>query len=585
LGVSENSKVSYLAADLLLQELQDLETLDRAQWALDHRILKGRVPLRFDQGYEFLEDIYDDLWPRIVIRKATQVGCSEWAVTHCLHISDITSYRGIYYFPTDTDVREFCQERINPAIASIPHLQDKALKSVTGIDNVHQKQIGKAWLYIRGLKNALKAKSVAADYLVFDELDEISPSLVEMARERIGASRLGYEYELSNPSLPKFGITKSFNESDQRYRLIKCLACNEWTCLEDSWIKDLACVSQDVRTKEWFLCCHKCRKRIHLLNAQWVPKRPSVTAIHGYQLSQLLSPQPRHSLQKIMEAWLSGKHRRQFWNLKLGLDFAGDAIPLNFTHMVACKVDSYVEHKGHHCTMGVDVHDRYLAVVVSVSSQGEGKVKRILNAWRIERHSETEDIFKRLDPYMAAYDVDICVVDAQPFKNSARGFCGRFPGRAWMCFYSDRQKDKVVLDKELPIVTVNRTEMLDDANDSWLSREVECPVQLLLDAEDTFPTEMTNMAKKALITEDTNDKVIRYIALGPDHFRHADNYDFIARHIRETRGANSDPDATYEVKQQEIKSGLPDGYDVEGRLRKKHGKDPRPFSGLPDGFI
>jgi len=53
--------------------------------------------------------------------------------------------------------------------------------------------------------------------------------------ERMAHSELKQVLKLSNPTLPDYGINKAFQETDQRYWLLKCEKCNAYTCLEDTF--------------------------------------------------------------------------------------------------------------------------------------------------------------------------------------------------------------------------------------------------------------------------------------------------------------------------------------------------------------
>ena len=65
-------------------------------------------------------------------------------------------------------------------------------------------------------------KSVPADLIIFDELDEGPQNAIDMAMERMAHSEYKEVWKLSNPTLPDYGIDKAFQETDQRYWLLKC---------------------------------------------------------------------------------------------------------------------------------------------------------------------------------------------------------------------------------------------------------------------------------------------------------------------------------------------------------------------------
>ena len=54
-----------------------------AEWAVARIRLEGR-PFRFE-GHEYLQAIYDDTSPHVVLSKAAQIGGTTWAILRSLH--------------------------------------------------------------------------------------------------------------------------------------------------------------------------------------------------------------------------------------------------------------------------------------------------------------------------------------------------------------------------------------------------------------------------------------------------------------------------------------------------------------------
>src|SRR5664279_4047597 len=73
------------------------ESADPAVWALGCRVIDGR-PFSF-AGHEYLYGIYSDRATSIVIRKAAQMGASEYAISRALHFAVRNGGRIMYYFP------------------------------------------------------------------------------------------------------------------------------------------------------------------------------------------------------------------------------------------------------------------------------------------------------------------------------------------------------------------------------------------------------------------------------------------------------------------------------------------------------
>ena len=139
---------------------------------------------------------------------------------------------------------------------------------------------------IEGVKATSSAlKSVPADSVTFDEMDEFSSEMIDLARERLSHSELRWERYLSTPSIPGYGIHAKFQESNQNQWLIRCEHCNEFTCLEDTFPD---CIKYYPETGKSYRACHKCGQEIFPANGQWVPKYPD-RDVSGYHISQLNS--------------------------------------------------------------------------------------------------------------------------------------------------------------------------------------------------------------------------------------------------------------------------------------------------------
>ncbi|MBU1948029.1 MAG: phage terminase large subunit family protein, partial [Candidatus Eisenbacteria bacterium] len=186
-----------------------------AEWAVN-RIRLETKPFRFE-GHEYLRAIYDDIAPYIVLSKAAQIGGTTWAILKSIHAC-LTGLNVVYFFPTRTDVIEFSKSRVSPLLNDNPFLS----RMMTDTDTAGLKRIGDAHLYLRGMQSTVGMKSVPADMIVFDELDETPPAAKAMAKERLAHSDYKRIIELSNPSLPDYGIDEAYQKSDQRHWTLKC---------------------------------------------------------------------------------------------------------------------------------------------------------------------------------------------------------------------------------------------------------------------------------------------------------------------------------------------------------------------------
>lgn len=187
-----------------------------------HRYRELRVgfdyrPFSLD-GHEYLRELYTDPQQTTILEKAAQMGASEFAISLALWFVDTRMATAIYFFPTDNDVSDFSATRVRPAVERCEHLQEQ----VGDIDNIHLLKLSQSLLYFRGMFSKARTKSVPADFVIFDELDEAEPKNKAQAIERMSHSPWKWRLELSTPTLPDFGIDVEWRRSDQRYWHVAC---------------------------------------------------------------------------------------------------------------------------------------------------------------------------------------------------------------------------------------------------------------------------------------------------------------------------------------------------------------------------
>jgi phage terminase large subunit GpA-like protein len=106
-----------------------------------------------------------------------------------------------------------------------------------------------------------------------------------MAKERLSHSDYKRIIELSNPSLPDYGVDQSYQASDQRHWTLKCPACGTWTALDKEFPTKLGEEVKIILPRPdgtFFRACPKCEAELDLAHGEWVadfPDRP----IHGYR--------------------------------------------------------------------------------------------------------------------------------------------------------------------------------------------------------------------------------------------------------------------------------------------------------------
>ena len=486
-----------------------------AAWSARRIRLDGK-PFSFE-GHEFLKPIYDDTAPHVCLSKAAQIGGTTWAILRSIH-SCIVGLNVMYFFPTRTDVLDFSRSRVSPLLAENPFLK----KLMSDTDTVGLKKIGDAHLYLRGMQSSVGMKSVPADLIVFDELDEAEPQAKAMAKERLGHSDYKRILELSNPSLPDYGIDEVYQKSDQRHWTVKCPVCGAWTALDKEFPQKLGREVTIILPRKdggFYRACPKCRGELDMAAGEWVADFPD-RSIHGYRISQLFSSKVDPG--EILEEYRTTRYPERFFNLKIGIPWADLERRLDAASVLALCSDSPMagarDDERAWYSMGVDTGRALHTVILRSGPNLKGPETMVYLG---ECHE-----FGELDALMKRFKIGSCVIDGLPETHATREFARRHPGKVHLCFFQENQRGKAAFDQDAQQVVVNRTEALD------ASRAAVRNKMLILPRRDhvveTFAQHMTCDAKVLDEDEETGVKKYRYVKTGTNHFSLAFTYAWLA---------------------------------------------------------
>jgi len=441
--------------------------------------------------------------------KAAQLGLTSLAMLRSIYGARYRGFKGILYlFPSRSDVIDFSKGRVTPLIEDNP---DTIGSWIRETDAANIKQVWSAFLYFRGMRSRAGLKSVPIDFTIMDELDEAPPNAIDMAMERMAHSEFKEVLKLSNPTLPDYGIDKAFQETDQRYWLLKCEKCGEWTCLEDTFPDCLVTINGHV-----IRACQKCNAELNPSIGQWVAKKPGIADKRGYHYSQLFS----HFVDPgaILHQFRTTNNLTDFYNLKIGIAYVEAQNRLSVQEVLAlCGSDGIASQDTGPCYMGVDQGKDLHIVIGKKHSQKAGKII----------HLEIYKDWEELDQLMRNFHVSRCVVDALPETRNARAFAERHKGKIYLDYYNEYQKGSYAWNEKELIVQCNRTESLDASHREIMEQSIILPRECELTQE--FAKHLHNVAKKLEEDEESGSKRYVYVKLGPDHFRHAFNYECMAR--------------------------------------------------------
>ena len=502
--------------------VEKLMAIDAWLWIRNGKIRLESSDYEFS-GHEYQVDWLQCEFPKQVFKKGAQMAATTTQVLKRLHGMIHGKYKQgvLYLFPTRDDVTDFSKGRFQPIISNNPQIA----KYVQDTDASNIKKIGNCMLYLRGARSSQRIegiketssqlKSIPVDCIVFDEKDEMSPGMVQLALERISHSEIQEEISLSTPTIPDYGIDRDYELSDKRVWMIKCHRCGHETCLELEFPECLI----ELRDGTVRRICMKCKNEISPVHGHWVAQNPSRSKdLVGWWIGQLNSRYVNPKL--ILELYKNPPNGNltEVYNSKLGMAYVAAENRLTKGDVYACcgKDASPVEIQNT-CAMGVDV-GAVLHVVIGYP-RGDGRF-RIIYVGRVSSFEDVHDMAKK-------YNVKCAVIDMEPETRKARDFAKNEPYSVYLCDYQDRLKSSQKIDERERLITVRRTETLDNVHSVFTNTgRMELPRR---NAElEQYATEMSNIAKVLQEDEVTGSKRYVYTKLGAEHYYHATNYFLLA---------------------------------------------------------
>lgn len=466
-----------------------------------------------------------------------------WAARRAEQFDD----RVMYFFPTDDDVSDFGDQRIEPSIQDSAYLLKRIPASY--VRQKHLKQIGGGWLALRGTQSKTAVQSVDADALVFDEYDYLHQKNLEQAERRIAgavaAGRTPRVRRFGYPTVAGYGISSLYERSDRRRWLVTCPECDAEQAL--AWEFNVRWRSEaggDVcrfgadeyenyrDVVEVWRCCKECEASLEtepgvagpIHRGRWVASRPESDLI-GFHVSRLIVP--RTDLVELVRnsRKLSPAAQEAFWNNDLGLPYSPAEAALTLQDVEAA------------CVLGNAPDARLnprLTRVAGLDVAGE----RDLSIWIDELTPDGQQRavyvgepidFKEAADLLVRYRVNLTVVDSMPERRSARALAATFPGRVILAQYDDKNNsDAFKYDPKKNMVTINRTEGMDAFMDG-IRQQRRVPPRV---PPARFASQLCSPKRRTI--EDAQGRPKRvYVSTGPDgdDWAHAGVYGLVAREM------------------------------------------------------
>lgn len=426
-----------------------LHMYNPAAWVIDNQFVNENQEIfEFDQ-HRFMLQPYSDSSPDQAIMKSAQVGWSVLAILKSIHACKFLRLNVIYVLPTRNATHDFVIPKVNPMLNRNPII--KAMVRNTS-DSINLKAVGDRFLYFRGAFHRGEAITTTADLVISDEHDISDQSVLTIYQSRLQASRYGYFWRFSNPTLPGFGVDELFQESDQMHWIVNCPRCKHRMYLDferDDTLGNhyIFIVNDEKDHEEGHYACGSCHNELTNNDRQageWLPKFPGRPR-RGYWINQLMVP------------WVSAKKIVQqqntmsidvFHNFVLGKPYQASEFVINGEAVLRA------------CNPGLaDRRD----VIIGCDS---GKVKHWVmgnpaGIFSYGTATEWSEIEQLITMHKAT-----CIIDALPDFTIPEKLARKYPGQVYVHYYlHDSKSIKVTERKEgeqFGVLQSDRTKLFDD---------------------------------------------------------------------------------------------------------------------------
>jgi len=477
------------------------------------------TPLNF-KNRPYLIQIYQDQYPNIVYTKSAQMGISERLISECVWIAEQLGLNSMFTTPAQAQLQDFVQARLNPTLEMSEYLKTRIEDDDQKTRKLGLKKIGKGHIYFRGSQNQKQIISVDADAVFLDERDRFVEDNVPYIEKRLLASALKWRREASTPTLPNWGVHRSYLESDRRIWQVQCKHCKEWQ--EIDFFK-----SVDMEKK---ICrCTKCHKPIDRLdyNGRWLIQNPA-SQVHGYMISGMYNPMVTVAdlIKKYRKSRVSGfSALQQFYNQDLGLPYEVEGQRIKLEELHAC-VHEYMfpvsDIKG--CFLGVDVGPDILHC--TVLERGFNGQFRLIWVGTVSKFFGPADSVEQV---IRAYGVKTTVIDKKPETTKVQELIAMFPGKVYAAIYSmtDFPVQEYTLWDDIKYeVRLDRTNSLDYLIADIQNKKMELPKNI-----ETVRDYFEQLRASSRVTEKNSkgQNISKWIEKGADHYFHSLNYARVAQ--------------------------------------------------------
>ena len=498
--------------------------------------------------------------------KAVQTGISELMILLMLYAAGWQDRIAAYVLPQYRTSGRFVSQRIDTVLARTPAYMRRlpggelGLEDASGKGNLHLKRFGRRGsLLFLGSNTPADFLEFSADLVIVDEYDDCDQTNLAKVRDRVRESAHPQLLHVSNPQLGG-GITTLYNDGSQTRWFHRCDRCGHRQALD--WFQHFVRETRagwEARDKERAATeygdlrpvCARCHQPFdrRAEGALWVSAEPrrKELSFHISRLDVLATARNNQALigfhSHNIKAQGNSAMISAFWRGVLGLAYTPsgsrvtdevlDAASKGMPPMDPEGGDEYEEKT---VLMGVDVGS-VLNVKISVLHKDERTTTgyRRDGAWvgAVLSFDDLIEMAKR-------YHVDVMVIDALPETREAKRvrdyFIAEGTTQVWLCRYFKVPRVGtdafgIAMDFEEQVVTVDRTQVMDDTMDEL--RYGRCRLPGDVGAVQGFADQMKAPVRRLDVA---SARMIWDEGSKPDHYRHADVYERVAQEIHDRSG-------------------------------------------------
>jgi len=387
-------------------------------------------PMDFHTFY-FLVDLYTCRTKKKAVKKSGQSGVSTYGILMGNHRARYQGINVIHTLPADADVVKFVPSKVDQIIRYNRTLSKGLNKG--DVESMSKKQYGKGFVFYQGTISKRAGIMISSDVNIYDEYDFSDMNKVDKYKSRQeGPDSLKEEIWISTPTTPAFGISRKYEESDQRNLRWNCPHCGyrqhfEWPENVDFEGKRYRCKNCDGTIDNT-----KFPDLQEKLDIRWEARYPELSdELAGWWINQMMVPYK--TAKQLIEEYEKAEREgtlEYFYNYNLGMAYMSTDSEMNEGLVYKnLTTKEYIETDS---VAGVDVQGNELYVIIG----NEEAIYGIAQVPDLPNKSKWE----RLAELLEVYGIRYMVIDAGFKQNDVVDFAKQFPHRVYTAWYQPSPK-------------------------------------------------------------------------------------------------------------------------------------------------